>query len=119
MEGKAGDLVCKVAGDGLAVLHDLAVQIELHAALRQVVDGTVHVVAADGDVTMGAAAGLLHDLELLAAHKDAGVAGGDLDVYKRQALHRQPRRKLIKTSLINNTAPPPGSLPAGALCFIS
>ena len=35
------------------------------------------------------------------------------------ALHRQPRRKLIKTSLLNNTAPPPGSLPAGALCFIS
>ena len=58
VEGKAGDLVCEVAGDGLAVLHDLAVQIELHAALRQVVDGTVHVVAADGDVAMGAAAAL-------------------------------------------------------------
>ena len=59
MEGKAGDLVCHVAGNGLAVLHVLAVQIELHATLRQVVDGAVHVVAADGDVAIGAAAGLL------------------------------------------------------------
>ena len=80
MECEAADLVCKVAGDGLAVLHVLAVQIELHAALRQVVDGTIHVVAADGDVAIGAAAGLLHDLKLLVAHKDAGVARGDLHV---------------------------------------
>ena len=46
VECEAADLVCKVAGDGLAVLHDLAVQIELGAALRQVIDGTIHVVAA-------------------------------------------------------------------------
>ena len=50
VECEAADLVCKVAGDGLAVLHDLAVQIELGTALRQVIDGTIHVVAADGDV---------------------------------------------------------------------
>ena len=44
------------------------------------VDGAVHVVAADGDVAVGAAAGLLHDLELLVADKDAGVARGHLHV---------------------------------------
>ena len=44
------------------------------------VDGAIHVVAADGDVAIGAAAGLLHDLELLVADKDAGVTGSDLHV---------------------------------------
>ena len=48
---KAGDLVSKVAGDGLAVLDILAVEVELHAALRQVIDGTpaapVHPAAGD------------------------------------------------------------------------
>ena len=44
------------------------------------IDGTVNVVAGDGNVAIGAAAGLLHDLEFLVAHKDAGVAGSDLHV---------------------------------------
>ena len=80
MECEAGDLALHVAGDGLAVLDILAVEVELHAALRQVVDGAIDVVAADGDVAVGAAARLLHDLELLVAHEDAGVARSDLHV---------------------------------------
>ena len=80
MECKAGDLALHVAGDGLAVLDILAVEIELHAALRQVVDRTIHVVAADGDVAVGAAARLLHDLEFLVADENAGVAGSDLHI---------------------------------------
>ena len=36
VECEAGDLALHVAGDGLAVLDILAVEVELHAALRQV-----------------------------------------------------------------------------------
>ena len=82
MEGKAGDLVSKVDGDGLAVLDVLAIHIELDAALAQVVDGAVNVVGQDGDVAVGAAARLLHDLEFLLAHEDAAVA--DLDGHAQQ-----------------------------------
>ena len=82
MEGKAGDLVSKVDGDGLAVLDVLAVHVELDAALAQVVDGAVNVVGQDGDVAVGAAARLLHDLEFLLAHEDAAVA--DLDGHAQQ-----------------------------------
>ena len=57
VECEAADLVCKVAGNGLAILDDLAVQIELSAALGQVIDRAIDVVAADGDVAIGAAAG--------------------------------------------------------------
>ena len=55
VECEAADLVCKVAGSGLAIFDDLAVQIELGAALGQVIDGAIDVVAADGDVAIGAA----------------------------------------------------------------
>ena len=41
MECEAGDLALHVAGDGLAVLDILAVEVELHAALRQVIDRRV------------------------------------------------------------------------------
>ena len=82
MEGKAGDLVSKVDSDGLAVLDVLAVHVELDAALAQVVNGAVNVVGQDGDVAVGAAARLLHDLEFLLAHEDAAVA--DLDGHAQQ-----------------------------------
>ena len=54
MECEAGDLALHVAGDGLAVLDILAVEVELHAALRQVIDRAIDVVAANGDVAVGA-----------------------------------------------------------------
>ena len=83
MEGKACDLVSKVDGNGLAVLDILAVHVELDAALAQVIDSAVNVVGQDSNVAIGAAARLLHDLEFLLAHEDAGVAG--LDSHAQQA----------------------------------
>ena len=42
VECEAADLVCKVAGSGLAILDDLAVQIELGTALGQVIDRAIY-----------------------------------------------------------------------------
>ena len=74
MYGKAGQLVLEVDGLGVALGIGLAAGfIEGHTPQTQVVDGPVHVVGADGDVAVGAAAG-----SLVALHGGAG------DVYKRQ-----------------------------------
>ena len=58
MQGEAAQLLLEVDGLGAALGVGLAAGlVKLHALKAQVIDGAVHIVGADGDVAVGAAAG--------------------------------------------------------------